>query len=211
MKKKVIYLMISVFVLSLTLLPSNVKAEVEVTGLNEVVNEEIEIFKSADGYSEQVEELGKFDLSNYKESNDKVNVYLFRGNTCSHCFDSVVFFASIAEEYGEYFNLKAYEVWNNKDNSDIMNKVADELDDEVGGVPYIVVGNKSWNGYTDSYGEEIKEAIKSEYNKESSKRYDVIKKINTNGSSSNDILSLIIIIVVVAGLVAGIMTARKKA
>ncbi len=212
MKKNLIFIMVAVFTLSLIAIPSKVNAKVEVTGLKDVIDDEVELFKDADGYSEQVEQLKNTDLSNYSESKDKVNVYLFRGNTCGHCFDAVVFFSSIVAEYGDRFNLIAYEVWSNKDNSEVMNAVASKLGDEVGGVPYIVVGNKSWSGYTDSYGDEIKKAIDNEYKKDASDRYDVIKKIGKNTkseSSSDDVVSLLIIILVVAGVVAGIVYARK--
>lgn len=212
MKKNLVFMIIAVFTLSFIAIPSKVSAKVEVTGLKDVIDEEVELFQNADGYGEQVDQLKNADLSNYSENKDKVNVYLFRGNTCGHCFDAVVFFSSIVEEYGDRFNLIAYEVWGNQDNSEVMNAVASKLGDEVGGVPYIVVGNKSWNGYTDSYGDEIKKAIDKEYKKDPSDRYDVIKKIGKNTkskSSSNDVVSLLIIILVTAGVVAGIVYARK--
>ena len=213
MKKNFVYLTVALFSLSFLLIPGKVNAETEVTGLSETVKEEIELFKDADGYSESVEKLESYDLSNYKESDDKVNVYLFRGNTCSHCFDAVVFFASIAEEYGEYFNLKTYEVWSNEDNADLMTSVGEELGDDVSGVPYIVIGKKSWSGFADSYGEEIKAAIKEQYEKDASERVDVVKDMNKNNSSSsssNDVIALLVILLITGGIVAGIVVARKN-
>ena len=212
MKQKFICLTTMVLSFAFLLLPSKVNAEVESTGIKEVVEEEIQLFKGAEGYSEAVEQLEKIDLSNYEESKDKVNVYLFRGNTCSHCFDAVTFFASIAGEYGNYFNLKSYEVWSNSDNSDLMSKVAEKLGDEVNGVPYIVIGKKAWSGFTDSYGDEIKSAIKEQYEKKSTDRYDVLKELDKKGSSStsSDIIAVIIIILVVAGVTTGIIMTRKN-
>ena len=32
-----------------------------------------------------IEEGIEHDLKNYKESDDKINIYLFRGNGCGHC------------------------------------------------------------------------------------------------------------------------------
>lgn len=212
MKQKIMYLTITAFSFALLFLPSTVNAEVEITGLKEVVDEEIQLFKDADGYSEAVEELKNMDLSNYKESDEKVNVYLFRGSSCGHCFDAVTFFASIAGEYGDYFNLRSYEVWSNTDNSDLMNKVGEKLGDEVSGVPYIVIGKKSWSGFTDSYGDEIKSEIKSQYEKDKSDRYDILTETNqkSNDSTSNDIIAIIIIILVVGGITTGIIMARKN-
>lgn len=212
MKQRIMYLTITAFSFALLFLPSTVNAKTESTGLKEIVDEEVNLFKSADGYSEAVEELESMDLSNYKESDDKVNVYLFRGSTCSHCFDAVTFFASITKEYGEYFNLRSYEVWNNTDNADLMTKVGEKLGDEVSGVPYIVVGKKSWSGFTDSYGDEIKNEIKSQYEKDKSDRYDVLTELNqkSSKSTSSDIIAIIIIILVVGGITIGIIQTRKN-
>ena len=41
-----------------------------------------------------------------------------------------------------------------------MEKVAEKLGDEVSGVPYIVIGKKSWSGYASDYDEEIMNTIK---------------------------------------------------
>ena len=205
---KKILLLIAVF--SLLLIPSNVFAETTVTGLKEAVEEEIQLFGSAEGYEEGVQQLKDIDLSSYSENDDKVNVYLFRGSTCSHCFNAVLYFASIAGESGKYFNLKSYEVWNNTENSELMEKVGAKLNDEVSGVPYIVVGDKSWSGFADSYGEEILSKIKSEYEKTADERIDIVKDIvsgTTSGSSSNDVIALLIILLVTGGIVV----TRKKA
>ena len=59
-------------------------------------------------------------------------------------------------------------------------------DDPEGGVPYIIVGKKSFSGFDDSIGEQIKEAItihQSQPVSPQSKRYDVMtaKDDNTVG------------------------------
>lgn len=217
MKKNLFYVMTALFTLAI-FIPNNVSAEVKSNSLQETVDEEIEVFSQADGYQDAVESLKSIDLSNYTESNDKVNVYLFRGSSCSHCFEAVVHFANIAGESGKYFNLKTYEVWSNSDNNDLMNDVASEIgDSEVSGVPYIVIGKKSWSGYAESYDDEMMEQIKSEYNKSKSERYDVIKAVNGQSTGSGnkksvagDVVAVLIIILVVAGITFGIITARKK-
>lgn len=212
MKNKILYLFTAIISLSLILVPNNVKAKVEASGLVEAVEEEIELFKNEESYKELVEQLENTDLSDYEESDDKVNVYLFRGSTCSHCFDSIVYFSSIAKDYGKYFNLKSYEVWSNTDNSNLMQKVADKMGDDVSGVPYIVIGKKSWSGFSDEYSDEIKEAIKNEYDKKSDERYDVVNELNVKDANSNtsDIIAVIVIILVTGAIVGGVIFARKK-
>lgn len=214
MKKNIL---LTIAILSMFLaLPFNVNAETKADSLEDTIKEEINTFDGQKGYEEYVTTLKEADLSEYKESDDKVNVYIFRGGTCSHCLDAVAHFSSIVKDEGKYFNVKTYEVWSNSDNNDLMNDVANEIgDSEVSGVPYIVIGKKSWSGYAASYDDEMMKQIKSEYNKDKSKRYDVIKAVNGEStgekkSVANDIIAVIIIIVVIGLVTFGIVTARKQ-
>lgn len=144
---------------------------------------------------------------------EKINVYLFRGEGCPHCQEAEEFFDSIEDEYGKYYNLVDYETWYDTDNADLMQKVADKLGEDVSGVPYIIIGKKTWNGYASSYNDEITTAIKNEYDKSSNDRYDVIKEVNGNNEKKNtstDILAILIIVLVVGGITFGIIVARKK-
>jgi hypothetical protein len=214
MKKNIL---LTIAVLSMFLaLPFNVSAKAKADSLEDTINEEINTFDGQEGYEDYVKTLKEADLSEYKESDDKVNVYIFRGSTCSHCLDAVAHFASIAKDEGKYFNVKTYEVWSNSDNNDLMNDAANEIgDSEVSGVPYIVIGKKSWSGYAASYDDEMMKEIKSEYNKDKSKRYDVIKAVNgeatgEKSSIAGDVISVVIIIAVIGLITFGIISARKK-
>ena len=214
MKKNIL---LTIAVLSMFLaLPFNVSAKAKADSLEDTINEEINTFDGQEGYEDYVKTLKEADLSEYKESDDKVNVYIFRGSTCSHCLDAVAHFASIAKDEGKYFNVKTYEVWSNSDNNDLMNDAANEIgDSEVSGVPYIVIGKKSWSGYAASYDDEMMKQIKSEYNKDKSKRYDVIKAVNgeatgEKSSIAGDVISVVIIIAVIGLITFGIISARKK-
>ena len=214
MKKNIL---LTIAVLSMFLaLPFNVSAKAKADSLEETINEEINTFDGQEGYEDYVKTLKEADLSEYKESDDKVNVYIFRGSTCSHCLDAVAHFASIAKDEGKYFNVKTYEVWSNSDNNDLMNDAANEIgDSEVSGVPYIVIGKKAWSGYAASYDDEMMKEIKSEYNKDKSKRYDVIKAVNgeatgEKSSIAGDVISVVIIIAVIGLITYGIISARKK-
>ncbi len=210
-------ILLTIAVLSMFLaLPFNVSAKAKADSLEDTINEEINTFDGQEGYEDYVKTLKEADLSEYKESDDKVNVYIFRGSTCSHCLDAVAHFASIAKDEGKYFNVKTYEVWSNSDNNDLMNDAANEIgDSEVSGVPYIVIGKKSWSGYAASYDDEMMKQIKSEYNKDKSKRYDVIKAVNgeatgEKSSIAGDVISVVIIIAVIGLITFGIISARKK-
>lgn len=143
------------------------------------------------------------------EESNKVNVYLFRGEGCPHCQEAEEWFATLDNSK---FTIVDYEVWYNEDNSKLMDKVANARGEEVGGVPYIIIGNKSWNGFASSYESEMLAEIESEYAKEVSARYDIMKLIDTKikkeDTTGQDVLSLIIILVVLGGVIFGIYKAR---
>lgn len=139
---------------------------------------------------------------------DKVNVYLFYGDGCPHCEAFMEYMDGLSEEEKSKFELVKYEVWYDEDNGTLMNDVAEEIgDSEVTGVPYIVIGKKSFSGYSESSNDEIKSAI-DEAAKED---YDVMDNIKQSGNSKKDdkestnnnvvvYLSLAIIVVGVVGL-----------
>ena len=123
-----------------------------------------------EGYVEEVTE----EATNSDDSSDeakKVNVYLFRGEGCPHCQEAEEWFDSIKEEYGSYFTVVDYETWYNEENSELMQKVADARGETAEGVPYIIIGNKSWNGFADSYKDEMIEKIKEVFAQDISERY----------------------------------------
>ena len=152
--------------------------------------------------------------SNVFAKDKKVNVYFFRGEGCPHCEEAEEFFDSIKDEYGKYFTIVDYETWNDEDNADLMQRVAKARDEEASGVPYIIIGDQSWNGYTSDYDKEIKDKIKEVYDQDVKDRYDIMKYVKANKKAkkdySNDILSLILIVLVAGGVCTGIYFARKK-
>lgn len=188
MKKK-LFIIIGI-ICSLVFIPDRVSASSVVTNFKETINEEISIFKDVEGFEEYIDVLENADLSNYKESNDKINIYIFRGDSCGFCLKAVSYFASILPEYGKYFNLITYEVWGNTDNASLMQEVASTFNETVDGVPYIVIGDKTFNGYSEQMNSEIEAQIKKMYNEK--KPYDVMKnlgkKIDANENSSNILL-----------------------
>lgn len=116
-----------------------------------------------------------FNHEGYIESEEKANIYLFRGSGCEHCYDFLTYLEAITEQYGDHFNLISFEVWGNENNHKLMEKVASKRKEDLGGVPYIIIGNKSWSGYSDSLNMEIFSAIMEEY--ENKNANDMVDKI----------------------------------
>ena len=98
-------------------------------------------------------------LEDIKYDKNKVNIYLFWGNGCPHCEDFLDFLEENTD-YKDLYTLNTFEVWYNQDNYNLMNEFATALDEDVTGVPFIVIGNKSFKGFSSSLEEEILNAIK---------------------------------------------------
>ncbi len=122
-----------------------------------------------------VDEDMKIENTDYAETSDQATIYLFRGHGCGYCRNFLTFLNSISKEYGKKFKLVSFEVWNNKENNELMKKVANFTGEEAGGVPYIVIGEKVFGGYIDSWNDQIKSAINTLY--ESKDKYDVFEEM----------------------------------
>ena len=122
------------------------------------------------------EEEIELSVADYKETDDQVTIYLFRGSGCGYCHNFLEFANSILEEYGTKFKVVGFEVWGNQDNSTLLQKVSAFLGSEAGGVPYIIIGDQVFPGYASDYDDGIKAAIDELYNSE--ERYDVFEEYN---------------------------------
>ena len=113
-------------------------------------------------------------FTDYKETDDQITIYLFRGQGCGYCRAFLTYMNSITEEYGKYFKMVTFEVWNDDQNWDLMTDVSNFMNNPAGGVPYIIIGDKVIPGYNERYNDTIKNAIVSEYNKDEDERYDAL-------------------------------------
>ena len=197
MKKiNLLLLMMAVLVLPFSVLADKVASD---DNAENSQNQEMVIEESEDGKSKEV------------------NVYFFRGDGCPHCAEAEDFFDSIEDEYGDLFEIKDYETWYDSSNAALLEKVAEARGETVSGVPYILIGNKSWSGYSSDFNDEIIEKIKEEYKTSVDERYDIMELIGYDDdeseeekSYSTDVMILIIILAVSAAVVGGIGFARKK-
>lgn len=137
---------------------------------------------------EEIELINK----DYKENDKQAIIYMFRGKGCGFCRKFLEFLNSISTEYGQYFKLVSFEVWNDQTNAGLFKKVPLVTDEPAGGVPYIIIGEKVFGGYASDYDEDIKKAIMNQYNDPS---YDVMEKLeerlNGNTSSGSNTVAII--------------------
>ena len=163
-----------------------------------------------------------------------VPIYLFHGATCPHCLETIEWFESIEEEYGDYFDLVKFEVWNNQTNAEFMQVVANKMGDDAGGVPYMVVGKYSYpNGFAPNspindegttMAEDMISKIMETYNEE--ERTDVMdgldmptpdkeekkksKAEEKKEKEKKDAVVGIVSVVIIGGIVALAFLARKN-
>ena len=88
----------------------------------------------------------------------EVVVNLFYGDTCAFCHQERIYLDSLERQFGDNIIVREYEVWNNKENNDLMMDVKNNFDDKGDGVPYTVIGNKTYTGIS----EEIKDSIRTD-------------------------------------------------
>ena len=103
-----------------------------------------------------------------KTDHEIVKVYLFRGAGCSHCYDFLTYFSDKFKDYEDYFQIAAYESWNNSTNQKLMLAVKKIVgEEENGSVPFIVVGDDyKLMGFGEKSGEEIIKAALNAYQDE---------------------------------------------
>ncbi len=148
---------------------------------------------------------------------EAITVYLFRGETCPHCEEALKFFEKLKKdnEYKDLFELRHLEIWNNKDYSDLANQAAEKMGESAinGSVPYIVIGEKTFKGYSSGSDANIKSAIKEAYNDNNYE--DKIKDIVGNAGEilvvkENGWVTAVVILIVAVLIVGGTVCLARQ-
>ncbi len=91
---------------------------------------------------------------------NKLNIYLFWGNGCPHCAKEKTFLSKILPDYPTV-TLNQYEVYYNSNNAELMQKVADKINVDAGGIPFLIIGDQEFVGYGEgATDKEIESRIK---------------------------------------------------
>ncbi len=92
-------------------------------------------------------------------NNEEIEIDFFYGVGCPHCAAEKVFLDDLQNRYPDV-TINAYEVYENKDNLDLLKAKAKELDIEVNGVPFVIIGDQYFIGYSEGYTDQkIEEAL----------------------------------------------------
>ena len=115
-------------------------------------------------------------LKDYKETDDQVTVYLFRGTGCAYCRAFLTFLNNLPAEYYNKIKVVSFDAWYDEAASILLANVSTFMGEEAGGVPYIIIGETAFPGYAAEYDEGIKAAIDAEY--ASKEKYDLFAEYN---------------------------------
>ncbi len=78
---------------------------------------------------------------------NQLNAYLFWGQGCPHCEKEWSFLKNqILEKYSD-LQLYDFEIYNHPKNISLFKKVAETLNIQVAGVPFLIIGNRPFIGY----------------------------------------------------------------
>lgn len=141
--------------------------------------------------------VGKY----YNIKNDeKVNIYLFYSKICPHCQKEEKYFETLKEKYQDKINIYTYEVTENKTNNEIMKSLKKELKENSQGVPFTIIGSKTFLGYDESLNERIENTIESYLDKntktDNTYTIPILGKIEAKNAS-------IILIAIILGFIDG--------
>lgn len=107
-----------------------------------------------------------FGISNFmtpqdSHAGDSVNLYLFYGEGCPHCEKERDFLQTVKDEYQDLIRIYQYEMYYNRNNAALLNKIDDTLGLDVRGVPLLIVGDEGIIGFgsESSTGATIRERI----------------------------------------------------
>ena len=118
-------------------------------------------------------------VDNYKENDKQAVIYMFRGQGCGFCRAFLTYLYTIAEDYGDKFKLVSFEVWYDETNKGLFEKVLNHNGDDPAksGVPYIIIGEKIFRGYSSEWNQDIIDAIETQYKNPS---HDLMKDMKVN-------------------------------
>lgn len=124
---------------------------------------------------------------NLKVNAKTANVYMFYGKTCPHCEAALEYLDSIKDKYD--FKVYKYEVWEDKDNQKLMNKIGKYLKVEAKGVPFTIIDNTPISGFgegvtEDAYKYHIKAANKDSFVDKVGIKLGVVKEENVKTTTN---------------------------
>lgn len=87
------------------------------------------------------------------------NIYLFYGDGCGYCHELQEYLDSLPNNIKSKFNLVEFETWYDDDNLELAREFALYFEEESDGVPYLIIGDKTFTGYSSTFNDDILDAL----------------------------------------------------
>lgn len=102
------------------------------------------------------------DIVDVEKEEDKINIYLFYGDGCPHCEKEMKLLKQLKDKYDNAINLYFYESWHDDDNRELLFKAKKMFKlEENERVPFTVIGEKHYMGYSEFVGTDIEKRIRN--------------------------------------------------
>ncbi|MFZ5376816.1 MAG: hypothetical protein ACOZAN_04095 [Patescibacteria group bacterium] len=113
---------------------------------NQILSEVKRVLEQALGYFLLIGFL--FCVTPKTLANTQVTAYLFYGKGCPHCLHEQELLKTLVKEYPQ-IEVKEFEIYHDSENHQILEDVANKLNLQVAGVPFLVIGDQAIPGYTE--------------------------------------------------------------
>ncbi len=90
----------------------------------------------------------------------KTKIYLFWGDGCPHCEKEKIFLKELLGKYPEV-EIREFEVWYNKENAALFEKIIKAANIKSSGVPATLIGRQLFIGFDQETGRRIEEAVRA--------------------------------------------------
>ncbi|MBR6091115.1 MAG: hypothetical protein IKP86_14345 [Anaerolineaceae bacterium] len=124
--------------------------------------------------------------------NDKLDIYFFRGEGCSHCAAEEPFLQYLNDEvYKGKLNIHEYEIWYNEENAALAQTFLDAYGEEDSGVPMTFIGAQYISGFNESMQQYFRAVIENELMQGPIDPMDIVNGTMTLGRiPANEIVNL---------------------
>jgi len=98
---------------------------------------------------------------NFVGAQEQQEIQFFWQIGCPHCAEEEVFLDRLEETYGDYLKINRYEISRNPDNVKLLEQYGRDLNADIRGVPFTIVGDKYFMGYLndETTGADIEAAL----------------------------------------------------
>lgn len=112
------------------------------------------VFAISSDYEDKVAEI-----VNVQKEDTKINLYLFHRKSCAHCAAEIKWLNEIKDDYDEYLNIYLYEVEEDENNAKLMDEVVNKMEITNTTTPLTIIGDKTFNGFSDATASLIENQI----------------------------------------------------